>query len=117
MNSYIYETIYTSSMCFIFKRILYTPKWARFTKVESFGKYTLIFYIKERNIKALYWEFLNNHHDIIVTSTSTNFSEDWKDLDNCWIVRFLHVGKDLPGFKDKVRFFLFCFCFAKWITP
>jgi hypothetical protein len=60
---------------------------------------------------------LNNHRDIIVTSTLTTFSEDWTNLDNRWTIHFLSVGKDHPDFKDKVRFFYFVFILQRRITP
>ncbi|CAB4477932.1 unnamed protein product [Rhizophagus irregularis] len=67
---------------------------------ESYpGEDALISYIKERRNKASYWGFLNNYHDIIVTSA---FSDDWCELNNTWTARFLHETKDLPDFKDKI---------------
>ncbi|PKY57830.1 hypothetical protein RhiirA4_479203 [Rhizophagus irregularis] len=67
---------------------------------ESYpGQDALISYIKERGNKASYWGFLNNYHDIIVTSA---FSDDWCELNNTWTARFLHETKDLPDFKDKI---------------
>ncbi|PKY53450.1 hypothetical protein RhiirA4_471663 [Rhizophagus irregularis] len=74
------------------------------TSESYFGQNAIISYIRKQKNKASYWGFLNNYHNIIVTSIfsdNTTFSDDWNELNNNWIAHFINEGKIIPGFKDK----------------
>ncbi|RGB27055.1 hypothetical protein C1646_769610 [Rhizophagus diaphanus] len=65
------------------------------------GQDILISYLREKNYRSSYHEFMDLHLDVIIASSS--FS-NWKSLDEFWSFKFLKEGEKLGmDLKEKTK--------------
>ncbi|UZO04961.1 uncharacterized protein OCT59_025322 [Rhizophagus irregularis] len=75
------------------------------------GQDTLISYLREKNYRSSYHEFMDLHLDVIIASSSS-FS-NWKGLDEFWSFEFLKKAEKLRmdlKEKTKLEHSEICYC-------